>query len=86
MTLATIRKIRNLRHELNILSEVVLPYRATEHENARYDALKKSGYEECGEHKCREKENLYWAKRNHRNKFLRRLRSMNCHIDETIPF
>ena len=77
MTLATIRKIRNLRHELNILSEVVLPYRATEHENARYDALKKSG---------REKENLYWAKRNHRNKFLRRLRSMNCHIDETIPF
>lgn len=42
MTLATIRKIRNLRHELNILSEVVLPYRATEHENARYDAFKKS--------------------------------------------
>ena len=30
MTLATIRKIRNIRHELNILSEVVLPYRATE--------------------------------------------------------
>lgn len=73
MTLATIRKIRNIRHELNILSEVVLPYRATEHE-------------ERGEHKRREKENLYWAKRNHRNKFLRRLRAMNCHIDETIPF
>ena len=53
MTLATIRKYKNIQHEISLLSKVVLPYCATLQQEFRYnrlsDALKMSGFERKGE-------------------------------------